>query len=306
MAKRLINILVSIFFGIILLPAQESIGYSSIEELNLEDTNQYKYFKIDTTDVWFITDSSKTILFFTDDNAYPNKYHIITNDSYYYKEKIDSWFQIKVVIGFANEYIIGFTHKYDFEENVDGGFVEVSHDNELTWNNVISDSVLLNWSLYTKGFYTLDDTLSSYNNKPGFTGLQESSNTCYLTFSTDASGTTDTLLFRFHVVSDSVDLNNEGWILDNLFYDGVLVGVEENKPSEVQFIFPIPTHNILYLNLKEPAPSFVRIITMHGETIMELSGDIQAFDVGELTPGIYFLRIDNVCCQPQLYKFIKL
>lgn len=70
--------------------------------------------------------------------------------------------------------------------------------------------------------------------------------------------------------------------------------------SELQ-LYPNPVRSKLYLKSGQLSSSCVSVLNLSGILVASLLIDNNSIDVSQLSPGIYFIRIDNA-----LQKFIKL
>ncbi|MBU1011324.1 MAG: T9SS type A sorting domain-containing protein [Bacteroidetes bacterium] len=149
-----------------------------------------------------------------------------------------SWFDL-IVGSFNNPtypYIMffDFWHKIDTDTLRDGGYITVSWDYGANWNNVIQDSVYGSWwglsppwspFVETPNIYGESDTL--YNGEPGFSGHSNDwiHTTLAWHFIPVRSGNIpDTMMLRFHFISDEIDNQHDGWMIDQLRMFSIDVG----------------------------------------------------------------------------------
>ena len=110
---------------------------------------------------------------------------------------------------------------------MDGGYISVSYDYGETWYNIINDESW-NYEIYPNSWdganinlYNEDDVL--YNGENGFSGNSEDWITTefgwyYMPVNPPGFTTMleDTTIIRFNFISDSVETNKEGWMIDHI------------------------------------------------------------------------------------------
>ena len=265
---------------------------------SFEDPIEYPFLKIDTTKIWQIVEPNKTILFLPNNMGY-GKMAIISDTNNFYSNNLASSFQLKVGLGEVyEEYEIRFDHKYDFEENKDGGIIETSYDTGLTWQNIISDTVIQNNLLRdNQGLYTSSNIISSYDNQPGYTGLCDEMTKVYIRFKSSEFLKGKTMLLRFTISSDGNNAGNEGWMIDELILIGnYRVSIKDLvKPQSNIRIFSGTDKDILNIQSDFKRITQVEIISATGEIKQKERGsNINAINISKLLPGIYL-----VVCQSQ-------
>jgi hypothetical protein len=266
---------------------------------NFEDTTRYNHILINHPDIWKIMKPEKEILFFPSNTPSYGKYGIITETNQYYSPNTNASFQFKLWgIGGAELTDISFWHKYDFNPNVDGGIIETSWDYGETWQNIVFDSIIQSRLHYElgEGIYSLSDTISSFENQPGFTGLNSAGNYVSILFWTPFDllddSVIDTLLIRFTFKSGSFESEHEGWLLDEFDFRMVRFNsIEETPKINILTIFPNPANDIINISLENDVVSLIRIFTLTGQIIMETNQT--TFCIGEIKPGIYIVKVNE-------------
>jgi hypothetical protein len=201
----------------------------------------------------------------------------------------------------SNAYELIFYHKYDLEMNIDGGIIETSWDDGVSWQNLIFDTLIMNNVFDTQNMYTAQDTIWAFNNQPGFTGFQDSLVLSSITFWSNFEINYDTLLLRYTFKSDSVNTDNEGWMLDEFQFGGFLVGIEDNyEPSDQLIIYPNPVYDRLSISLNNEDVYNVRIYSMLGVKIAEYANSKTIF-IGDIPIGLYIIEVNDKYRK----KFIK-
>ena len=144
----------------------------------------YPNLKIDssTENIWQIARPGKAFL----DSAFSKDRAIITDSTGFYPMNNHSWFDIFIGAfnygdnyseGFPWDVFIQFRHKYDTDAGRDGGYITVSFDNGMSWNNIIQKDFYLGVinpsDAYeaSENLYSEDDLL--YNGEEGFSGRSD-------------------------------------------------------------------------------------------------------------------------------------
>ncbi|MFO7657587.1 MAG: T9SS type A sorting domain-containing protein [Bacteroidales bacterium] len=262
--------------------------------ISFEDTAEFKYIKTDTSKIWHIMEPNKQILFLPSSDF--NKHAIVSDTNRYYKNNIYSSFQFKLIYGYGDFYQISFSHKYDFEKTKDGGIIETSYDNGITWQNLLFDTIIQDNLDFVQNLYSSEDTIMSYNNLPGFTGLQEEFIRTTFVFTANEESRGNTFLLRFTIVTDSVDDQNEGWMLDDFWFGGINVGVVSYDNRERIDFYPNPVKSVLEIKSEDLKITEVKVISLSGKKLMEKSGyDIKTIDMTGIHSGMYLVicKMDN-------------
>jgi len=102
------------------------------------------------------------------DSTLSGKHGIVTDTLNSYPVNIDDYFDIvlPVMDSAWGEGILSFYHRYQTDSLYDGGFIEVSYDYGISWNNIIFDASHINENFI--GLYNQSDTISG--GIPAFTG----------------------------------------------------------------------------------------------------------------------------------------
>ncbi len=264
-------------------------------DFDFDDSTEYEHVLIDTNNIWQITHPHKNILFLQDLPSINDQYGIITDTGNYYQLGVTSSFQFKLLfLSGTDIYHISFWQKYDFNPNVDGGIIETSWDYGATWHNIIFDScILANLANGSENMYNLTDTISAFNNQPGFTGLQATGTYVNINFMASQNFINDTLLLRFTFKSDSINSSHEGWLLDNFSFGGTVVdGVSVIKHERQLKISPNPVRGQLTLRLEDEAIKVVELLSLTGMKIKEYH-DKNTIDVSGIASGIYLLMVNH-------------
>ncbi|MBN1416311.1 MAG: T9SS type A sorting domain-containing protein [Bacteroidales bacterium] len=276
--------------------------------LNFDYPDEYQFVKIDTNNLWFIAEPKKEILFLPP-NAGFGTHALISDTAQYYKRNIKASFQFKLLMGEEGyTYLVDFNHIYDFEKNKDGGIIETSYDNGLTWQNIIFDTIIMNHIYELSNLYTLSDTISSLGNQPGFTGTQPGMTFVIIEFYPNEDLRGDTLTLRFTFSSDSVDINNEGWMLDYFNFGGKYEdGIINNKSNVSIKIHPVPVKDKLIVETEFKNIETAEIYSLAGQLIFSASSNhITSIDVSDLEKGFYLIQLKYGNRERWISKFCKI
>jgi hypothetical protein len=263
---------------------------------DFEDSTKYNNVLMDTNNVWQITQPQKDILFLPSLPLIYGEYAIITDANQYYQMGETSSFQFKLLLLSGTDiYNISFWHKYDFHPNIDGGIIETSWNYGTSWQNIIFDSIIQTNLVngVSDNMYHLTDTISAFDNQPGFTGLQDAGTNVNINFFAAESIVNDTLLLRLTFKSDSLGGSHEGWLLDNFSFAGTVVdGIEQINHVKKLRILSNPAREQIILKLENEVISSVQLYTMTGVKTMEYN-DTSTIDLRGLASGIYILMVNH-------------
>lgn len=291
--KTLIIIVINL--NILLVCSQEFLTMDfAYSYINFEDTAKYKFVKTDTSNIWQIVEPKKQILFIPAIHAYLGKFAIISDTNTYYANNINAWFQFKLLFGEGDSYYITYSQKYDFEENKDGGIIETSYDNGATWQNILFDPIIQSNLEIVENLYSSEDTISVFQNQPGFTGLQSEIEMVYIEFEALDSTRGKTMLLRFSIGTDSVNAQNEGWMLDNFRFGGILKdNIESYKNNGTSIdVYPNPSNKIITVYSPYESIKKLEIISFTGEILLEKL-NTYSIEITDKLNGIYLLRIND-------------
>ena len=184
---------------------------------------------------------------------------------------------------------ISFFHKYDTDTLHDGGYIEFSSDNGITWTNMANIS----------GFEYAPGGVNPIigNGNPAFTGRSYSTWNSSFTMMCYFPANLDSIcLLRFVFYSDNTPENREGWIIDDIHISTEFCeGIQEKRNDNLISLSPVPVSDLL--NIKYPHNSqgcSVEIFDVTGEMVYRdytFSG--KSVDVSTLPNGIYLLKYSD-------------
>jgi hypothetical protein len=210
-----------------------------------------------------------------------------------------SWFEVEL-----SEYTLSsfpyvqleWFQQTDMEENVDGGIIEASYDGGQSWKNVFDDP---DFRPEMVGSY---QTGTLFNGKTGITGTQGESwmAICWGSYFGDIPDFSAGVKIRFTFVSDSINTQQDGWLLDNLFVMGGVIGSTSNfNVSRSIPVFPNPAKEELQIDLKDinTTQSLIQIFNSSGqkmyEELLNMNLDLHRVSLKGFHSGVYFLKIQT-------------
>jgi len=273
----------SIFLFISILNFFSYTVYSQTQwTIDFEDPSVLYKISIDTNsypnNIWQIGEPGKPFFY----NAHSPTHVIITDTIDPYPINDTSTF----VITHLREFGPGawlqleFYYKMDSDTLTDFGMIELSINNGSTWYNLMTlDSIMPNIWIETK---------------PSLTGSSPN----WTLFSADLSelessiGFSDTLLYRFTFISDSIQTNKEGWIIDDFQFTDLAESIENLYHSDIISLFPNPAYD--FLNIKKKINGnneAVEVMDLKGRIILiNKHFEDEKIDISSLNPGMYLLK----------------
>jgi hypothetical protein len=203
----------------------------------------------DSTNVWQIGKPQKIIF----DSSSTHPFVIVTDTINYYPSNNTSRFTAKIAPNFGSWgwgiFALQWKQKLDLDSTLDGALIEYSIDSGATWVNVFNNPLVYNFY----GYDTLNvDTLAG--GQYVFNGTDTSWKNIWLCFSNSwlqQLQVDDTLLFRFSLVSDSINTNKEGWMIDNMLaHITFFHTIKEVEHNDYLTIYPNPSKNIINIEME--------------------------------------------------------
>lgn len=264
----------------------------------------YEYIVVDTSsqNIWQIGEPDK-ILF---DSAYSINNAIVTDTLNCYPLNNYSYFDLYIgsfnINGYPDNIFIEFKHKFATDTLKDGGFITVSYDNGNTWMNIIEDTIY--WDSNPKwengNLYSTNDTL--FNGEYGFSGNSNEWISTWFTWhnipcnvksTMDLNG--DTMIVRFNFVSDNIETNKEGWMIDNIKLYSVDLGGGINDSKVLDFkISPNPFNETAIIELDNYREVELSVFDIKGQLVRKskyFNSQSIILNRDNLKSGIYFMKI---------------
>ena len=263
--------------------------------INFEDNPCYdgSYYHIDypgTNNIWQVCKPHKSMF----DSAFSIPYAILTDSTGPYPVNNTSSFIIKFVL---NPYCmcapaIGGRYKFDSDSLKDYGRIDISFDKGATWLDALKeDTGLLQW----------------FTPKPVFTGRIHQWREFSSIFVGGGNYKQDTIWYRYTFVSDSIQTDQEGWMLDNIQLIAHTEGILDNRYLADINIYPNPaTDKITIERSTTPVKSQLTMMNLNGEEVLtrNLIKPKTQIDISNLPSGVYFVRVTNDKTV-EVGKFIK-
>jgi hypothetical protein len=250
-------------------------------------------------------------IFFNSSYTLPNALVTDTLNNY----PVNNFSTFELVIGNFNNPIcypsnifLDWRHKFDSDTLNDGGYITVSWDDGLTWTNVIFDDNP--FFMYTPANDIGIGNNNLYNSwpvlvngEPGFSGHSGDwvhSSLAWFTvpFNKPIDFPPDTMRLRFNFVSDNIEQNREGWMIDQIRIYSLDLGYgisEYLAGRSHSWYYPNPVTAAATFNLNR---TYQRIqyeifddkgilLSRNGKG----SGDSFVFERGNLAPGMYIMKL---------------
>ncbi len=214
-----------------------------------EDENNYgDYelpFNVDTSTinyhVWQIGIPNK--LMFDEASTPPNA--IITDTINNYPENLNESFSLTIDPMYYVIYSLEWIQKLDLDSARDFGIIEFSTDNGDSWSNVFDNPFVYNFYGYeTENQMNITD--STY----GFSGRDTTWRNVWLCF--DYYYYDTPILVKYTIQSDSINNNNEGWMMDNFMAHLTSIHtINENSQKEYLKVFPSVTTGRVFIEAQK-------------------------------------------------------
>ena len=260
---------------------------------------------VDTQNVnnnWVIGNTNKP--FFMQASSLPNA--IMTDSLNPYSNSNLSYFDVSFSAwdgsGFPYNMYIQFDHKYETDSMIDGGYITVSHDSGQTWQNVLYDSTCIGcfntpYNINIDNLYSYGDTL--LNGEPGFSGTSSWQTTTiqWIWLLPVKQTPSDSLIIRFNFISDSIQTNKDGWMIDNFIVGDIYQGssVDELHNNLKVNIYPNITSDFFRYKTEEGSIDNLVITNLLGESVLIKNNlkELGQVNISNLPSGNYFVRFNS-------------
>lgn len=250
---------------------------------DLEDRDTSNNFYIDSmqlNNIWQLASPNKSEF----SSAYSGNLALITDSTNFYPINNESSFIFQL---FSNDHTeLTFNHQFDFDEGIDGGIIELSFDNGVSWINII-DTVQFDFqidSLY-------NTAISSLNNQIGFSGSSNGWKNAKFYLRYPQQGT----LFKFTLKSDEINNDKEGWVIDDIQFWIIGTPIKEFNGQEIK-IYPNPFDDYLVIETGLNSKFNLSICNLNGEIIHKTENILSnnyKLATSNFDAGIYILIIEN-------------
>lgn len=235
--------------------------------------------------IWQIGQPSKII--FNEAYSIPNS--IVTDTLNYYPINDTSSFIITHVRpgdqGGNETLQLNFWFKSNSDTLTDYGTVEASIDNGQSWINLLTDDVTYNFQWLST--------------KPVLTGNTDDWQQFALEMNmlTYELGYSDTILYKFTFISDDINNDKEGWMIDNLWFADEWESIETIRPHFNSSVIPNPVnkYGILRFENDQQIKNKIEILNLNGQVIEAIETNSNKIEIHilDLIQGVYIYRITN-------------
>jgi len=199
--------------------------------------------------------------------------------------------------------LIDFRHKFDTDSLLDGGYITVSWDKGLTWENVIYNTIPWQNGIINvnQNLYSDQDTL--FNGEHGFSGrsdgwIHSSFGWEGITVKKSMEFPPDTAIVRFNFISDNNNTSREGWMIDQirLFSVELNGGLDNNGPgSAIITVSGNPFHESVVIHFNKPYGSNLgELFAIDGRKVRTIDfsneSEYRLYRDG-LKNGLYLLKV---------------
>jgi len=278
-------------------------GFGFVPTITLEDTITTKFIYIDSTlpgNTWQIGIPQKITF-----NSAVSPVRVLATDTINnYPAGNRSVFYMKMSRCNVNADVVSLTfqHRYDTDTLADGGTIEISLDNGLTFANLSDAAYLASFNVCFYGsamgepepnFYPSSDTVAALS-APGFSGNSGDSWAYYGVNLFTMWSMVDTIIVRFVFQSDSVDTGREGWIIDDIQWEAYIVGIKETEQENALQVYPNPATQNISIGSSTGESFDFSVLDLSGRCVQ--TGKIKGvanIDISHDTPGIYWIVARN-------------
>ena len=200
--------------------------------------------------------------------------------------------------------LVSFYHKWDMDSLTEGAWIDISYNNGLSWKNIIYDTAMLsnNWPFINSvNLYGVNDTLN--NGIPAFTGssdgwvLTQFQWIWFLVAKDYCLPENDTILLRFHFLSDSNETAKDGWMIDDFFIDGIMFlgSIGEFENAEPLKLWPNPVSDELYLRMDGQRIFSAEVFSFEGRLVCAFNdpSGLEKLSLQQLKPGLYWVMVQS-------------
>jgi hypothetical protein len=263
----------------------DTLAYNSI----------FLQFEPDSNNIWE-TGAPQNIIF---DTAFSAPNAIVTDLDSTYSSADSSRFQVKISPNFYTYGIFAFewVQKIDYANPGDGGMVEFRFMDDSVWHNAFTSPIVYN-------FYGFDSANVKLlpNGEFGFSSTDSAWKSIWLCFDYSYLATrNDSMIFRFTSLTNSDTINQEGWMIDNMFTHLSVThsATEEKIQEEYLRVYPTLVEDIVYIEAKKLNQFHlieqIELINSSGQVVQTFGESPTKFriNIGHHPPGVYLLLIQT-------------
>ncbi len=250
-------------------------------------------FGSDSTNIWQIGPPQKTI--FESASTVPNALLTDTINSYPNSDSSSFYFTVDPSLFTFGILALSWNQKLDYENGSDGGLIEYTVDGGTTWSNIFNNPYVYN--LY--GYDSVNqDTLS--DGTAVFTGTDEEWKNVWLCFDVSWLSNADSLVVKFTSISDSIDTNQEGWMIDNLYESITFIHTLTEAPQKKYLeVYPNPSSGQVFIQTQKRSDYHIieqmELSDSSGKILKHYNTVPTKFniDISDLPKGIYYLKVQT-------------
>jgi len=263
------------------------------DTLELSPLHEWITIENPESNIWEVGSPDK--LFF--DSALSGSIAMVTDSALNYTASRNDYFYIIIPLYNSNwgEGILSFYHKYDTDTLTDGGIIEISYDNGVTWSNVKDD--ITNESKEFVGLYEATLEGGEY----GFSGRSDDWQYVELywlwrVLTKSSESQDDGPMIRFRFISDNVDTQKEGWMIDDIVFRGYSVtgDIEGHLMNKVT-VFPNPVGDVVNFRINGLIGEevIIQLYNAVGQSIKSVNTSNYKLDISDLQHGAYYYEIQH-------------
>jgi hypothetical protein len=246
----------------------------------------------DTANVWQIGRPHKTL--FDSAATFPNA--IVTDTVAPIPTSNSSSFIVSIHPYTVGPFIRAYQwkQKLDLQKKINGGIVEFSTDSGAHWENAFNNPHV--YSYYGFLPYSQDTLLSG---EYALSGTDTVWRDIWLCLPTHIVLSTDSMLVRFTLKTDTLFTNKEGWMIDNIMVHPTFMHTASKliKETDAINVFPTVTKGIVQIGAKRTYKltgirkmqlinAAGKVVCEYGSSAVNTSIDISRFPAGE-----YYLKV---------------
>lgn len=279
-----------IFFNLLLI----IVAYAQEEYLYLDfETSKWKnYIYFDTTsqNLWMVGKPSKKLF----NTGYRSEHSIITDSAKAYPANNNSVFFLKSKLVIKPHYLtLRFKFKINSDTLKDFFKLHVSFDKGVKWTPLLEDSIPKEIR------FQFDNDFGGTHKPQTISGNLSDWFEIYYDLADyyrNLKIETDTIIFKFSFLSDSINSFKEGLIIDNIILSQYWESVMDAKKSQIQ-TYPNPCSNRLFINeaIYDDVNFDINIFNSKGIIIRnsEKINISNGINIQNLPAGFYHLIISN-------------
>lgn len=262
------------------------------DSLEFEPVHSWLSIDDPESSVWELGQPHKTFF----NQSHSGARALVTDTSAYYGTNLNDAFTISIRWDdyFFAEGILSFYHKYDTDYKTDGGIVEISYDFGMSWINLHEEEEERDRNFIGLAEDTIDGGDYAYTGKSDGWEYVELQWIWVWLVKKDLVGFGDKVLVRFRFVSDEIDMQKEGWMIDDVVFRGYAgAGDIEGHTLNRVIMYPNPAMDVIYFrfDLNKVQNKEICLFNSLGKKIQSARIENNQLNISDLSSGIYFFKI---------------